>query len=83
MPLLDYDDFYPWGKSFTPFYPTYEEFTPPYFAIRQIDKLAPCLCAESSIEWFQRNAPSDLTISYKSAKIYLHKGTADRRLVRI
>ena len=66
-----------------PFYPTYEEFTPPYFAIRQIDKLAPCFYAESSIEWFQRNAPQRLTISYKSAKIYLHKGTADRRLVRI
>ena len=66
-----------------PFYPTCAEFTPPYFAIRQIDKLAPCFCAESNIEWFQRNAPSDLTIPYKSAKIYLHKGTADRRLVRI
>ena len=50
VPLLDYDDFYPWGKSFTPFYPTYEEFTPPYFAIRQIDKLTPCLYAESAIK---------------------------------
>ena len=39
-------------------------------------------CTESSIEWFQRNALLDLTIPHKSAKIYLHKGTADRRLVR-
>ena len=32
VPLLDFDDFYPWDKSFTPF-------TPPHFAIRQIDKI--------------------------------------------
>ena len=32
MPLLYFDDFYP-------FYPTCAEFTPPYFAIRQIDNL--------------------------------------------
>ena len=42
MPLLDYDDFYPWGKNISPLYPTCAEFTPPYFAIRQIDKLRFC-----------------------------------------
>ncbi len=50
VPLLDFDDFYPWGKMIYPFYPTYEKFTSPYFAIRQIDKLAPCFYAESAIK---------------------------------
>ena len=74
MPLWEFDDFYPWGKSFTPFYPTYEEFTPPYFAIRQIDKLTPCLYAESAIKWFQRNAPQRLTDAAESATIKAQKG---------
>ena len=58
---------------------------PTQFAVRQIAILPlkpPCFFAESGIEWFQRNAPQRLTIPHKSAKIYLHKGTADRRLVR-
>ena len=57
-----------------PFYPTCAEFTPPNFSIRQIDKLTPCFYAESSIEWFQQNAPQRLTDAGESATIKAQKG---------
>ena len=88
MPLLDSDDFYPGVKMFTPFTPPVRNLPHPNL---RFDKSTNCsfsakipwFCAESGIKSFQRKVPPDLTIPYKSAKIYLHKGTADRRLVRI
>ena len=63
--------------------PLFTPFTPPNSTFDKQDSTENlCFFAESAIKWFQRNAPQRLTIPHKSAKIYLHKGTADRRLVR-
>ena len=64
--------------------PLFTPFTPPNSTFDKRDSTRfPCFYAESAIKWFQWKAPQRLTIPYKSAKIYLHKGTADRRLVQI
>ncbi len=65
MPLLDLEDFYP---LFTPF-------TPPNSSFDKRDSTKNlCFYAESSIKWFQRNAPQRLTSAEESVTIKARKG---------
>ena len=69
VPLLDFDDFYPGVKMFTPFYPACEKFTPPNSTFDKSTKHQALL--HKSAAFFLPNTASSLFIFSKTSTYIL------------